>query len=206
MGKPLRRGWFWAKIWFFLQQLFFSMGTLVKKNRHFQYGIFKNFGWRRFWRVRGGVWHIIPSGEHREWTPLVIKINSISSINKEHDKYIRSKEQHGTTKHMVSGHVTFRGLDISGWEPPIVPKAVVSMSPFRSPSSCSRRSIFSESMISKELFFETKRSPHIGRYTQQRGHWLWVVLASAVETTATSPFSAGWSNEDRDMYLMYAPL
>ena len=23
---------------------FFSMGTLVKKNRHFQYGIFKNFG------------------------------------------------------------------------------------------------------------------------------------------------------------------
>ena len=30
--------WFWAKIWFFLQQLFFSMGTLVKKIKKYWKG------------------------------------------------------------------------------------------------------------------------------------------------------------------------
>ena len=43
------------------------MGTLVKKTGIFSMGFSKisadaDFG--------GGVWHIIPSGEHREWTPL----------------------------------------------------------------------------------------------------------------------------------------
>ena len=27
----------------------------------------------------GGVWHIIPSGEHREWTPLDVKQNNVTT-------------------------------------------------------------------------------------------------------------------------------
>ena len=59
--------------------------------------------------LKGGVWHILPSGEHREWSPLVPSLENTAFLSVLTtmvmlwliDADVNKKEQHGKGFHEV---------------------------------------------------------------------------------------------------------